>query len=105
MLLLNSPEVCAALTLLAKNKVNSVKVKLVKLYTRIKITMNDNELLYREMNEEDPYYMGPRCDDARFKKLCVDCRFCRDAVDGSMRCSVSGRRITDTSKACANFSY
>ena len=24
--------------------------------------MDDDELIYREMNEEDPYYMGPLCD-------------------------------------------
>jgi len=30
--------------------------------------MDDDEMLYRQMNEEDPYYAGPRCDDPKRKK-------------------------------------
>jgi len=56
----------------------------------------DDEMLYREMNEEDPYYMGS-------KKYCDDCRFCREQSDGSMRCSISGRRVTEESTACSNY--
>ena len=48
----------------------------------------DDEL-YREMDPEDPFYMGSR--------------FCRDQKDGSLRCSVTGRRISVDSEACANY--
>jgi len=39
------------------------EVKLKYLYI-----MDDDEMLYRQMNEEDPYYAGPRCDDPKRKK-------------------------------------
>jgi len=64
--------------------------------------MTDEET-FRMMNEEDPWYMGPRCDDARHKRRCVGCRFCRTLDDGSMRCSTSGRKLTERSEACANW--
>ncbi len=30
--------------------------------------MDDEELLYREMDEEDPFYMGPSCEDHRWER-------------------------------------
>ena len=54
-----------------------------------------NDELFREMDPEDPFYMGTR--------YCTDCHFCRYQQNGSLSCSVTGRRITDDSQACANF--
>ena len=54
----------------------------------------DDEL-YREMDPEDSFYMGTR--------YCADCHFCRYQQDGSRRCSVTGRIITEDTEACANF--
>lgn len=54
----------------------------------------DDEL-YREMDEDDPFYMGTR--------YCTDCRFCREQQDGRLRCSVTGRSIGSHSEACSNF--
>lgn len=68
----------------------------------------DDDFLFRAMNEEDPYFMGPRCDDPRrsahgSSRSCLSCRFCKRQADGSYRCSTSGRRISDGSESCANY--
>ncbi len=55
------------------------------------------------MTNEDPYYVGPSCEDPKASRKCVGCHFCRLQEDGSLRCSTSGRKLTEESEACANY--
>jgi len=36
-------------------------------------------------------------------KVCKDCMFCREQEDGTMKCSCSGRKVTELSEACSNW--